>query len=414
MAAAFSGLASNNPLDQALGYPTLDAQQTAQGNSPSVGPTEITSQANELIIGMIGTEEASDAGTGTWLNSFTAGPQIKTSGATNEWRISMGYLFSSQTGQFTAAKSVTNNPYWAAAIATFKTQNTLDPDIYNLELNRPTSNSIGVSTLIEQAGQIYFEYGTISGNYTAGQTSPVSITANVPVEVLIEGLNPNTRHYYRLVFKASGSSTWLPGNEYTFHTQRAEGETFKFTIISDSHLGQTFSGNSPERYEQTTLNVAADQADFHLDMGDAFIVESITDQAGAYDVYAAQRPYFGNFSHSSPVFLAIGNHENEEGWNLDDAFSKALAGNIARKRYFPNPVPGSFYSGNSNLLAALGGDQYREDYYSFEWGDALFIVLDPFQYTMTKPYGTVSGSGEEDDETVSGDQWNWTLRSTAV
>jgi len=28
---------------------------------------------------------------------------------------------------------------------------------------------------------------------------------------------------------------------------------------------------------------------------------------------------------------------------------------------------------------------------------------------MTKPYGTVTGSGEDDDETVSGDQWNWTL-----
>jgi hypothetical protein len=43
------------------------------------------------------------------------------------------------------------------------------------------------------------------------------------------------------------------------------------------------------------------------------------------------------------------------------------------------------------------------------WGDALFIVLDPFQYTMTKPYGTITGSGEDDDETVAGDQWNWTL-----
>jgi hypothetical protein len=60
-------------------------------------------------------------------------------------------------------------------------------------------------------------------------------------------------------------------------------------------------------------------------------------------------------------------------------------------------------------LPAIGGDQYREDYYAWTWGDALFVVLDPFQYTMDKPYGTVTGSGEDDDETVSGDQWNWTL-----
>ena len=37
------------------------------------------------------------------------------------------------------------------------------------------------------------------------------------------------------------------------------------------------------------------------------------------------------------------------------------------------------------------------------------LFIDPFQYTMTKPYGNITGSGEDNDETVSGDQWNWTL-----
>jgi hypothetical protein len=135
-------------------------------------------------------------------------------------------------------------------------------------------------------------------------------------------------------------------------------------------------GNT-RRYNQTTLNVATDHPDFHLDLGDASILEDITNQTEANDVYLLQRPYFGNFSHSAPVFLAPGNHENEEGWNLDDTPSKALLGINARKKYFLNPVPDAFYSGNSDLLPALGGDQLREDYYSWEWGDALFIVLDP-------------------------------------
>ncbi|MBK6283475.1 MAG: BACON domain-containing protein [Draconibacterium sp.] len=81
----------------------------------------------------------------------------------------------------------------------------------------------------------------------------------------------------------------------------------------------------------------------------------------------------------------------------------------ARKKYFPNPIPDDFYTGNSDLLPAIGGDNYREDYYSWEWGDALFIVIDPFQYTMTRPYGTITGSGEDNDESVIGDQWDWTL-----
>ena len=418
VASVFSGLASVNAVDQALGYPALGDNETAQGNNPSVGPTGATTQADELVIGMIGTEEADDAGTGTWLNGFSTGPQQKTSGASYEWRVSMGYLIASTTNQFTAAKTVTNNPYWAAAIATFKSENSLSPDNYNIVLGRPTNNSITVNTIMEISGDVYFEYGTTSGDYSAGQTGVLSATAGTPVETVIGGLSSSAQYFYRLVFRASGTSVWIPGEEYTFHTQRAPGESFTFTILSDSHLGQTFSSNTPERYEQTTMNVAADHPDFHLDLGDAFIVSSdlgvgsnVTGTQGQVDaVYEQQRPYFGNFSHSVPVFLAIGNHENEEGWNLDDTpFSRALASIIARKEYFPNPYPDGFYTGNNDLLPAIGGDELREDYYSWTWGDALFIVLDPFQYTMTKTYGTITGSGEDDDEVVDADQWNWTL-----
>jgi len=86
-----------------------------------VGPTATTVQANELIIGVIGTEESTNVGVGTWQNGFSAGPQIKTSGtSTNEWRVSLGYQIVSATGQYTAAKILNTNAYWAASIATFK------------------------------------------------------------------------------------------------------------------------------------------------------------------------------------------------------------------------------------------------------------------------------------------------------
>ena len=127
---------------------------------------------------------------------------------------------------------------------------------------------------MEISGDVYFEYGTTSGDYSAGQTGVLSATAGTPVETVIGGLSSSAQYFYRLVFRASGTSVWIPGEEYTFHTQRAPGESFTFTILSDSHLGQTFSSNTPERYEQTTMNVAADHPDFHLDLGDAFIVSS--------------------------------------------------------------------------------------------------------------------------------------------
>jgi hypothetical protein len=107
--------------------------------------------------------------------------------------------------------------------------------------------------------------------------------------------------------------------------------------------------------------------------------------------------------------LAIGNHEQEEGWHISDPVgSVAVWCRNARKRYFPNPVPDAFYSGNTETDAALDGDQLHEDYYAWNWGDALFIVLDPFWYTTTKPYTGNTGGGETSD-TGSGDRWDWTL-----
>jgi hypothetical protein len=67
----------------------------------------------------------------------------------------------------------------------------------------------------------------------------------------------------------------------------------------------------------------------------------------------------------------------------------------ARNKYFPNPLPDSFYSGNKKSENFVG---LRGNYYSWEWGDALFIVLDPYWYTKTKPdWGWTLGA----------DQFNW-------
>ncbi len=85
-----------------------------------------------------------------------------------------------------------------------------------------------------------------------------------------------------------------------------------------------------------------------------------------------------------------------------------MLGTNARKKFYPNPVPDAFYSGNSDPYSYLSGDQLREDYYAWTWGDALFVVIDPYWYTMTKPYVGNTGGGEGSD-TGSGDRWDWTL-----
>ena len=82
-----------------------------------------------------------------------------------------------------------------------------------------------------------------------------------------------------------------------------------------------------------------------------------------------------------------------------------------KKAIFPMPKPDGFYTGNTDVsLTYLDGDHLREDYYAWTWGDALFVVLDPFHYSLVWPddYGEGYG-GEGQDGEVSGDRWDWSL-----
>jgi hypothetical protein len=277
-------------------------------------------------------------------------------------------------------------------------------------LGRPTDNSVTVNVVADTALEVYFEYGTSPGVYT-GQTGTATFAANTPIEMVIGGLASNTQYYYRMRYRQSGTTgEFLARDEHSFWTQRAQGSTFTFTITSDSHVNIVLG--SASEWTKTLNNVALDQPDFHLDLGDTFAMDSVTvgDVAGAESKYLFQRPFFGIISHSAPIFLVDGNHEQTEGWHLLGTLANSLPviGTNAMKKYFLNPVPDSFYSGNTDQYSYLDGDHLREDYYAWTWGDALFVVLDPFWYTTTKPYIGNTGGGEG-DTTGSGDRWDWTL-----
>jgi phosphodiesterase/alkaline phosphatase D-like protein len=250
-----------------------------------------------------------------------------------------------------------------------------------------------------------------------------------PAEAVMDGLVSNTKYYYRVQFKPTASVDWEAGAEHSFRTQRAAGEAFTFSIISDSHAGQ-YGGQTDFQkamYQQTLLNVKDEDPDFHIDLGDTFAMDPSPlgtgmTEAEAEAAYYVQRPFLGLISDSIPIFLVIGDHENEEGWNWDDTCtapdkSLALVGMAARKLYFPNPVPDGFYTGNEDDLpaafATATGSPDHEDYYAWTWGDALFVVLDPYHYSMTWPSegGNYGGEGQ-DGEPTTGTRWDWTLGRT--
>ncbi len=278
-------------------------------------------------------------------------------------------------------------------------------------LGRPTDHSVTVNAIAGQAVEAYFEFGTATGVY-GRQTSPTTFPSGA-IDVVIDGLAPNTRYYYRKRHRPSGSpDDFIAGVEHSFHTQRSRADTFSFAVQSDSHQGFA-SFFSDQLYGLTLQNIAAGHPDFILDLGDTFSLDGATEtEASVRQKYLDQRPFFGIAAHSSPLFLVLGNHENEEGWNLDDfganrAASLPVLGGNARKRYYLNPVPDAFFTGNTDPLAELDGDHLRGDYYAFEWGNALIVAIDPLAYTMRKPYAGSTG-GEKTDEVV-GDRWDWTL-----
>ena len=119
----------------------------------------------------------------------------------------------------------------------------------------------------------------------------------------------------------------------------------------------------------------------------------------------------GKAGVSVPMFSTPGNHEQEEGWNLDDGRRHGQHPG-PQVRSSPPRVPAAASTPPtrdplSSISAATYGDQYREDYYAWTWGDALFVVIDTFEYTPQNSYGNVAGDGTNDPQT--GDQWNWTL-----
>ncbi len=275
-------------------------------------------------------------------------------------------------------------------------------------LGRPTANSILITIVPDATIEVYYEYGTSPGAYT-GQTTTATATGGQAHKTTITGLSGNTKYYYRMQYRTPGGS-WVARTERSFWTQRAPGAGFTFTITADSHVNIMLGDAGA--WTQTMTNVAADHPDFHIDLGDTFAMDNVTTLSGAETAYLYQRQFFDLVGHSASVFVMPGNHEQEEGWHLDDtgnpATSQPVLSTNARKKFYPNPVPDGFYTGNTDTYSHLDGDQLHEDYFAWTWGDVLFVVIDPFWYTTVKPYTGNTGGGEGTD-TGSGDRWDWTL-----
>ncbi len=274
---------------------------------------------------------------------------------------------------------------------------------FDVLLGRPTDRSIAVSVLSDSSLEAFVEYGTQSGVYTT-QTAQTALIAGSPAILVLDSLDADRQYYYRLRYRGPGAASFDAGTEAMFHTQRRPGSSFQFAIEADPH----YQDNDPDVYRIALANMAADQPDFLINLGDTFMTEklNVNDYAGAVQLCQDVRTGFHSIVGASvPVFLISGNHEAELGWLLNSTHPQdniAVWATHARQLFYPCPVPGGFYSGSTAPDPFL--QKPRDAYYAFEWGDALFVVLDPFWYTRTKP---TNGWGW----TLGLDQYQWLTRT---
>jgi hypothetical protein len=268
---------------------------------------------------------------------------------------------------------------------------------FNEILGRPTDQSVTISALFSQIVEVKFEFGTSPGNFS--ESTPLFTSqSETPVVTDLQPLQSNTRYYYRTVYRQPGASNFKFGPIRTFHTQRAPGTKFTFTIEADEHLYDKKGSSS--LYEICLANQALDSADFMLSLGDTFGDDHMPLETTSEDMRALHlyyRQYLGRLCHSSPFFFCLGNHEGESGYWLDQTPPNNIAVYATnwRKFYYPNPFPNDFYSGNTT--AEDYGIGYPENYFAFTWGDAQFVVLDVYR---------------DCDEEEKPKNWDWTLGET--
>ena len=266
---------------------------------------------------------------------------------------------------------------------------------YTQILGQPTDTSATINLQSSASLDLYYDLGIAPGNYTT--TSPVVTSPADPytpgafvAQSVLTGLTIDTPYYYRLRYRPAGSTaTYSAAPERSFHTQRKPGSSFVFTVQGDSHPERVGTMFHSDLYTQTLQAAAAAQPDFHITNGDDFSVQNVQNpytQPAVVARYTLQLPYWNNLT-TGALFLGTGNHEQTSLFNYllpDNANNDnqvPIWAQNARNLYYPmpgpnDPITGSFYSGNTAQLPKINGN--LRDYYSWTWGDALFMVIDPY------------------------------------
>lgn len=224
---------------------------------------------------------------------------------------------------------------------------------FDIVLSKPNNTNITATILCYQDCVGYLSYNSTS-------TPEISFRAGVAQRVILQDLLPNSKYTYQFNYKKRGSSLFISSKQYGFNTPKNSSESFSFAIIADSHLDEN---SDTTVYQHSLNNILNENNDFLVDLGDTFMVDKYgqQDYKKSHGQFLAQRYFLGGICNSIPLYFIQGNHDGEAGAKREEitAWSKSI-----RENYFPNPT--------------------SENYFAWEWGNALMISLDPYTFTSAQ------------------------------
>lgn len=250
------------------------------------------------------------------------------------------------------------------------------------------------------------------------------------VEIALDGLEPGSAWRWRLLAVEadgggrSGAALRRELHEGRVVTARPRGASFTFAVFSDSHVfPATLEPRLVPQVEQderillfvleelgwyrtareavaaecaaVLLEIGREKPDFAVSLGDVFDLHgrgfnwAFESQELADAAHLEARRALGDLAEAGALYQVIGNWEGESGCHPPEKRAFAIR---ARQRHVPNPRPGDSRFG--------GGPD--EDYFAWEWGDALCAALNVRGYTPTPHHLGLEGelSGSPDDFTL--------------
>lgn len=271
----------------------------------------------------------------------------------------------------------------------------------------PTSDGFGISVIWIDGDptELVAEVRPDGEQGAWSNPGPPSSPASDLAEWRVEGLEAGTRYEFRILREQGEEREVIASGSAV--TQRPPGKSFTFGLISDTHIPPRSiapGDNSQVNYQETTLalvakNLAPEAHDFVVNLGDMLDFHlfgfNSPPPSGSYtrEGYVNYRRLLGDVLAASAHFPVVGNWEGENGDYTEEQITRSRE---QRKLYAPGPAPDTYPEGGSP----------HQDYYAFEWGDALFITLNVMTYTPT-PHLLTYYKGEPDDWTLGEEQLAW-------